>query len=222
MIVIVTERTAWFQRLAVRFHANGVYFYLCHPETAEFYCREKDTGGVIMDCLPTLSVGEQLCQALHRSYPEMPIAAIVPTRSVPDVPAIRIFRADRTRDALFADMLDFARVNCGMCTERLSTFSLLVERDRLKTQYMGYLMPLSVQEHKILRFLFYRAPRPTSLDDIAQICYVDGKQRVENVSVMIARINRHAAEIDPRPLIVNEYGKGYRLRNGILPSKRSV
>jgi hypothetical protein len=216
MIVIVTERTAWFQRLAVRFHANGIYFYLCHPENAEFYCREKDTGGVILDCIPTLEVGERLCRILHETYPEMPIAAIVPPKSIPNMPAIRIFREGVPTDALFSDMLDFTRTNCGMRTERLSTFSLLVVRDRLKTQYMGYLMPLSVQEHKILRFLFYRAPRPTSIDDIAQICYVDGKQRVENVSVMIARINRHAAEIDPRPLIVNEYGKGYRLRDGIL------
>ena len=145
-----------------------------------------------------------------------PIAVIVPPRSVPDLPAVRIFRDTGARDRLFSDMVDFARVNCGMRTERLSTFSLLVNDDRRATQYMGYLMPLSVQEHKILRFLFYRAPLATSIDDLASICYVDGSQRVENVSVMIARINRHAAAIDPRPLIVNEYGKGYRLRDGIL------
>jgi len=216
MLIIVTERTAWFQRLAVRFHANGIFFYLCHPEVAQFYCEKKDTGGVIVDCLPTLAVGERLCRALHETYPDMPIAAVVPKHSIPDLPALRIFRDGGAHDDLFSDMLEFARVNCGMRTERLSTFSLLVERDHRKTQYMGYLMPLSVQEHKILRFLFYRAPRPTSIDDIASICYVDGTQRVENVSVMIARINRHAAEIDPRPLIVNEYGKGYRLRDGIL------
>ena len=216
MLVIVTERTAWFQRLAVRFHAKGIFFYLCHPDVAEFYCREKDTGGVIVDCIPALSAREELCRTLHTTYPEMPIAVIVPPRSVPDLPAVRIFRDTGARDRLFSDMVDFARVNCGMRTERLSTFSLLISENRRATQYMGYLMPLSVQEHKILRFLFYRAPLTTSIDDLASICYVDGSQCVENVSVMIARINRHAAAIDPRPLIVNEYGKGYRLRDGIL------
>ena len=216
MLVFITERTAWFQRFAVRFHAKGVFFYLCHPEVAEFYCREKDTGGVIVDCIPNFSAGERLARVLHEIYPDMPIAAIVPPLSVPDMPAIRIFRDVGKSDALFDEMLEFARVNCGMRTGQLSTFSLLVNHDRHQTRYMGYLLPLSVQEHKILRFLFYRSPRLTSIDDIADICYVDSAQRIENVSVMISRINRHAAEIDPRPLIVNEYGKGYRLRDGII------
>lgn len=217
MLMIVTNRTASFQRLAVRFHEEGVFFFFATPKNATRLCKLKDTGGVILDCTQNLTACELLCRSLNKRYPDMPIAAILPPTSIPDFPVVRIIREQRDPESLVADMIDFARVNCGMDTEVLSTYSLFVGRDPDKTQYMGYPLPLSRREHLILRYLFYRSPKCASAQEIMEVCYTDGSQQCANAAIMISRINRRAAKIDPRPLIVNEYGKGYRLRNGILP-----
>ncbi len=176
---------------------------------------------MILDCTQNLDSCERLCRSLNKRYPEMPIAAILSPASIPDLPVVRIMREQTDSESLVEDMVDFARVNCGMDTEILSTYSLLVCHDPAKTQYMGYLLPLSRREHLILRFLFYRAPKCASPQEIMEVCYADGAHHTANVAIMVSRINRHAARIDPRPLIVNEYGKGYRLRRGILPDDSS-
>ena len=48
------------------------------------------------------------------------------------------------------------------------------------------------------------------------LCYPCEYKSISNLAVQIHEINRHAMKIDPRPLIVNVYGKGYRLRDGIV------
>ena len=85
-----------------------------------------------------------------------------------------------------------------------------------ETYYMGYPLPLTAREHSILRCLFYRAPYVTSKIDLMELCYPEGTQSLQNIVVQIRQINQKAARIDRRPLIVNVYGKGYRLRDGIL------
>lgn len=218
MLLLVTERTAIFRDFAVRFHQHGIYAYICHYEIARFFCERKDIGGVILDCIPNIEQEEALCRCLRAEYPDMPIAALVPQNSLPDMPACRLIRTDTDfgSERLFSEMLDFCMLQCGWNAETLSTFALTVTSNPKETVYMGYRMPLSVKQHTILRCLFYRAPIPISTDDLMALCYPNGMESIKNLAIQIQRINECAARIDPRRLIVNTRGVGYRLRDGIL------
>ena len=216
MLLIVSDRAEFFEEIAVRLHMRGIYAFQIPCCTADFYCKSRDTGGVILDCTEDLHAGEALCRKIRDTYPDMPIAAVILPTHIPNMPATRMIRSAEALHPLFEEILDFCRTACGWNTEALSTYSLSVTQDRTQTQYMGYLMPLSEREHRILHFLFYRAPQVTTLDDLLSLCYPEGGVKAGNVVEMISRINRHAKRIDPRPLIINIRNKGYRLRDGIL------
>ena len=213
MLILVTESRALRAPLIQRLLKHGIYTFPCPFETAAFYCDAKDTGGVLLDCVGNLTRGEQLCALLREKYPEMPIGAILSPLAIPDLAVNRLIREN---DDIFDDVLDFCTRNCGWNTARLTAYPLTVEDDPTKTVYMGYPMPLTPREHTLLRCLFYRSPRVTSVDDLMSLCFSDAPLSAENVIKQISNINRRAAEIDPRPLIVNVYGKGYRLRDGIV------
>ncbi len=215
MLILVTEQKKQHVATVETLIANGIFSFVCPYETAGILCDKKDTGGVVLDCLSNLPRAERLCAELRRLYPEMPIAAIVAPNAVPDLAVSRLIRVENARDALL-DVLDFCIRTCGWRTQTLSTFSLYVENDPAKTRYMGYPLLLTPREHRILRCLFYRAPLVTSKEDLMELCYPEGWQNLQNIVIQIGHINHKAAEIDDRPLIVNDYGKGYRLRAGVL------
>ena len=145
----------------------------------------------------------------------MPIAAILSPLAVPDLAVNRLIRLG-TNSNLSAEVLDFCRRTCGWSDRALTTYALTVGTSPEENRYMGYPLKLSAREHEILRCLFYRAPYVTTKADLMELCYPEGTQRLDNVTVQIHAINQKAAAIDPRPLVVNVYGKGYRLRDGIL------
>ena len=215
MLVLISERTVWFKDLAVRLNTHGIFLYICPYETAEFFCEKKDTGGVFLDCAPSLADGEAMCAKLHATYPDMPIAALIPQNSIPDLFATRLIR-ECNKEQIFEELLDFCIGSCGWSTETLSTYALTIGNDPAKTRYMGYPLPLTARQHVILRCLFYRSPDVTSTDDLMELCYPEGVQHINNLAVQIHNINLAAAKIDPRPLIVNVFNTGYRLRDGIV------
>ena len=214
MLIFVTEHKEKHRYLLDRLFENAVYLFVCSYENAAFYCDRKDTGGVILDAVSELPHAEQLCRNLRASYPEMPIAAIVSKHAIPNLLVNSLLR-DTDPISVTTDMLRFC-ATCGWNTRTLSTYALSIGYDPRTTGYMGYCLPLSPREHDILRCLLYRAPHLTTVDDLMSLCFRGGRQRVENLFVHISNINKRAARIDPRPLIVNVYGKGYRLRDGIL------
>ena len=215
MLIFVTERKAAHAELITYLQMSGIYSFVCSYENAAYFCDVKDTGGVILDGLANIGRAETLCAHLHARYPDMPIAAIVAPNAIPDMAVSRLLRATPTTD-LSEDALDFCIRDCGWCTQRLTTYSLSVGTQPEDTYYMGYALKLSPREFALLHCLFYRSPRPTSTEDLIELCYPYGRQGIGNIAVQIASINRKAAQIDPRPLIVNDYGKGYRLRDGII------
>lgn len=217
MLIFVTDRHTLRAPILQRLLQHGIYAFSCPFETALFYCDKKDTGGVLLDCVGNLPRGEQVCALLREKYPEMPIGAILAPLAVPDLAVNRLIRET---DDIFEDVLDFCTCNCGWKTARLTAYTLTVVDDPAKTVYMGYPMPLTPREHTLLRCLFYRSPRVTSADDLMSLCFSDAPISIENVFKQISNINRRAAELDPRPLIVNVYGKGYRLRDGIVCNTR--
>ncbi len=215
MLILVTDDARSRAEIRPKLAKHGIYTYVCPFETGEFYCDKKDTGGVLLDCIANLPRAEVLCAALRKRYPDMPICAIVSPISLPNLQVHRLIREDGD---IFEDVLDFCIRNCGWRTERLTTNTLTLEDDPAKTVYMGYKLPLTAREHTILRCLFYRSPRVTSAGDLLSLCFSDAGTglSVANLPTHIANINRRARELDPRPLIVNVYGKGYRLRDGVV------
>jgi DNA-binding response OmpR family regulator len=215
MLVLVTTQKTRRVSLVKSLNEHGVFVFITSPEDACRMVEAKDTGGVLLDTHACLSACERICAALREHYPQMPIGAIVSKQAIPQMAVNRIIREDdgTTTDE---EVLDFCIQNCGYHTKHLSTYCLSVANAPEETLYMGYRMPLSPKEHTILRCLFYRSPYETSADDLLSLCYPTEPVKRENLTVLIARINRKAALIDPNPLIVNRYGKGYRLRDGIL------
>lgn len=215
MLVFVTNRPKEHEKLISHLLEHAIYPYICPYETAAFICDRKDTGGVLLDGIAALPYAERLCEQLREQYPEMPIAAIVAPLGMPNMPISRIIW-NRPSTDVAEEALDFCIRNCAWNTQSLSTFYLSVDSDPRNTYYMGYPLPLTKTEHAILRFLFYRSPRLTSADDIFQLCFPLGGCRAHGIPLHIHNINKRAALIDERPLIVNTYGKGYRLRDGVL------
>ena len=214
MLILVTElkdrRVALRQALAER----GIYSLACPFETAEFHCREKDTGGVLFDCVGYLARAEILCERIRKLYPEMPIAALLFPTDVPNMEVQRLIRV--TEESPLEEVFDFCIRNCGWSIGPLGTRVLHMENAPSKTIYMGYPLSLSPCEHRLLRCLLYRAPRITGMDDLIALCYPGEHVSLATLQKRISNINRRARDLDPRPLIVNVYGQGYRLRDGIL------
>ena len=215
MLLVITDRRELGKELASILSNQGIFTFACPLETGEFYCDQKDTGGVLLDCVSDLKAGEKLCRALRNAYPPMPILAIVSKDAIPEMEADRILREDALK-SLLPDILDFCERNCGWVREPLTTYFLTVGNTRQEVVYMGYPLLLSERGFEILRCLFYRYPELTSASDLMSLCYPEGTEQIGNLAVQIHHINQCAEKIDPRPLVVNLYGKGYKLRDGIL------
>jgi len=215
MLIFVTPQKTRRAALVEHLNRNGVFIYVSSPDTACKMVMEKDTGGVLLDAVGNLSACERVAATLRRDYPTMPIGAIVAKDAIPQMEVNCLMR-DTGDKSLFDQALDFCVTDCNWRTKQLSTYALTVGNVPEATLYLGYRLPLSPKEHEILRCLFYRLPYDTSADDLLNLCYPTQAVRRENLTTLIRRINRKAAAIDPHPLILNRYGKGYRLRDGIL------
>lgn len=214
MLILVTDRKAFGERLAAALFQRGVFLLRSSTETALFLCREKDCGGVLIDGTDRPDAAEQLCRDLRIRYPKMPISLLLEDEQITSAEADKLLRG-KNFDIILQDALEFCTVHMGWREGPMTSFSLSVGSDPLETVYMGYPLRLSPREHVLLRCLFYRAPRLTSADDLLSLCYPADPPSIASLSVTVASVNRKAALIDPRPLIVNLYGKGYRLRQGI-------
>ncbi len=193
---------------------DGVYALCCPHETALFICNKHDIGGVLLDCRDEPKDAEILCRKLRELYPPMPVAALCAKGYVADLPADRIIR-DTDERHLDAEITDFARCNCGFRPPHFSTFYLDLSRGYRQVTYMGYPLRLEPRAYALLQVLMYRAPKMASIDELLDLCYREG-QRVINLGVQIHYINQAAKKIYPRPLIESVWGKGYKIRDGIL------
>lgn len=213
MLLIITDREGWASRLSPVLLENGIYHLCVSSSFGTFVCEREDTGAVILDCVPSLSRGEHICGDLKKRYPDMPVAVVAAPTAVVNARADAVLR-DESFDTLCENILSLCRAN-GWSFAPLSTYYLrLAPPDR--AEYMGLSLPLSPAEFRILHCIFYHSPRPTSTELLVALSAGEGSKNETALAVLIHRINQKAAEIDPRPLIVNEYGKGYRLRDGII------
>ncbi len=213
MLILVTDRKEFAKTLSPKLLAKDIY-HLCVPSAfATFTCEREDTGAVILDCVPSPRLGEHICAALKRSYPDLPVALIAAPEVSINAPADAILR-EGDMEELLASVLSLCYAN-GWGTAPLSTYYLGMDPSE-GVYYMGAPLALSPTERRVLHCIFYRAPRPTDCEHLLALCANEAPANADALAVLIHRINQKAGMIDPRPLIINEYGKGYRLRDGII------
>ena len=213
MLLIITDREGWASHLSPVLLENGIY-HLCVPfALGTFTCEREDTGAVILDGVPSLSRAEHICADLKRRYPNMPVAIVAAPEARVNARTDAVLR-DGNFNTLCENIISLCHAN-GWSQKPLSTFYLRLAPPDC-AEYMGLSLPLSPAEFRILHCIFYHSPRPTSTELLVALLANEGAKNEDSLAVLIHRINQKAAEIDPRPLIVNEYGKGYRIRDGIL------
>ena len=193
----------------------GIFAYYTPLETARFFCDSKDVCGAIVDGVPHLSLAENLVFELRCAYPELPILLIVPQQGLPNASAEIAYYREQDPHGLMVCCMDFVRDQVGW-GRSLSTYTLSIQKDSTDALLLGYPLHLSPRESAILRCLFAFAPKVVTADDLLLLCFPEGTQLVANLSVHISHINRRAAEIGLSPLIVSEYGKGYRLNRAVI------
>ncbi len=219
MILLISDRPHLSREMAHSLLEGGIYLFCASFENAVFMARTKDIGGVILDGVPHPKAASALAGLLRSKYPDMPMALVL-TPSLRQMEEQLCFPVEcilREADpaALSAKMLAFCR-RIGWSAEGLQSFELSIGTSPSEVVYMGYPFPLARREYALLRCLFYRSPDLTPADDLMSLCYPKERKSISNITLLVHNINQHALKIDPRPLIVNVYGKGYRLRDGIL------
>jgi DNA-binding response OmpR family regulator len=218
MLLLITDQKELGNALVDLLFQKGIYCLLSPLETGEFFCREMDTGGVILDCQPQpkQAEGVALANTLKSLYPEMPLAVLWKQRRTPPPSASLLLDPSGEKNDLYETLLHFCREDCGWIDEPISSVFLQVGKDPKDTMYLGQPFHLSPIENEVLRFLFYRSPSPTSTRALCYLCSPLRPFSKNTMYVLIRRINRRAKKFFPYPLIVNEYGKGYRLRHALL------
>ena len=211
MLIFLTDRRSAGLDLTRRLSDAGMTVLTERTEAADYLCRERTLGALLIDGIPDPAAANSLCARMRAEYPELPIALIMDADSVADTMADRVIRPSSD---LAAEVLTFCRAH-GWVPE-LSTFSLLLTADPADTRLLGYRMPLSPREHQVLRLIYLRAPETVPRSKLLAVCLPEGLQRAENLTVHVNRINAKAKAISGLPLIESIYGKGYRLRPGIV------
>lgn len=213
MLIFLTDRKLLGLELTRILSDAGLPVLMEHPEAAEYLCRERTVGALLIDGVPNASAARALCNRLRAEYTDLPIMLILAQNASADTVADRIIRVSPLRE--MANEILTLCADCGW-RPRLSTYTLLVTDVPADTRLLGYRMALSPREHQVLRVIYLRAPELVSRSELLATCFPEGSQRAENLTVQVNRINHKAREIGGLPLIESVYGKGYILREGIV------
>lgn len=213
MLIFITDQRQRGLELTRKLESAGLAVLSERMEAAEYLCREHTMSALLVSGTVNPAAANALCAKMRTIYPELPIALILEEGAIADSDTDCVIRF-QTVTQTANEVLHFCR-SCGW-DPKLSTFTLLVNDDPAQTQLLGYRMPLSPREHQILYLIYLRAPETVSRSELMMICFPEGSQKAENLTVHVNRINQKARVIGGLPLIESVYGKGYRLRNGIV------
>ena len=213
MLVVVSEQFTELSALADRLTDRGIFLLHCPIETAEFVCNKYDTGGVLIDLASRPREGVELFERLRRLYPAMPIGVICDKNRFPWMPFDAVIcRSDP--NAAERESLDFCLHRCRFYIGSVSGKEFYLTRHAV--YYQGQLLSLSPRQHRVLRCLAYRSPRTVERGDLLSMCFPTELVTPSDLAVLIHSINEKLSRQGLLPLIVNIYGKGYRLCDGVL------
>ena len=213
MLVLISERFSEFAQIADHLTDRGIFLLHCPIETAEFVCDKYDTGGVILDLTTRANDGLELLDRVRTIYPEMPIAVIANKKKFPWL-TFDYMIEHGDADAMEREILAFCFLNCRFHVLTISGPHLSILQKAVC--YHGQMLALSPRQHRVLRCLAYRAPRIVEKGDLLSMCFPTELRTPADLAVLIHGINERAARLGLDPLIVNLYGKGYRIREGLL------
>ena len=175
---------------------RGLFVCYAPFETALYLCREKDTGGVVVDCTHRRATGARLCSALRHRYRDLPIAALTKNEEPAPKHAVPIPLGDTDRETVDR-LLHFFDCECNYRAPALSTHYLTVHPQKRRASYMGYSLRLSPVEHRLLYYLLYRAPHTVSADELCAFCFGRSDLSLDAIRVCVCRINRRAQRLAP-------------------------
>ena len=213
MLVLISERFSEFAEVAERLTDRGIFLLHCPLETAEFVCDKYDTGGVLLDLTERPREGVELFLRLREIYPEMPIAAICDKKRFPWIAFDCVIKRGDS-EQMERDILSFCLLTCRFYVGAIAGAELSILQKNVC--YSGQLITLSARQHRVLRCLAYRYPRVVEKGDLLSMCFPTELLTPSDLAVLIHGINERAAKNGHQPLIVNVYGKGYRIREGLL------
>lgn len=213
MLTLLTDRRPFGPKLTERLSAYGLTVLTERTTAAQLLCERHDLGALVIDGTEDPSAAASLCVRLRTAHPELPIALLLGRDGTVDLAADGILRGE-TVEEVAEEILRFCRAH-GWSSE-LSTYALSVSERPEQTRLLGYPLPLSPREHRVLRLLFLRAPQTVTRLELLAVCFPEGSQREQDLTVHVNRINKKAHRITELPLIECVYGKGYRLRAGIV------
>lgn len=215
MILFLTENATLGIQICEKLLGLGVIIRWAKPDAGVCLCRDKDTCGVILDGTDDPIFAESICSELLESYPDLPIALLIPACRLISANVTRIIRTPMDGASVIRELMQFLTDSCGW-SPILSNYALTVGQKPEQTVYLGYPLPISPTGLMILRFLFFRAPATVSTSELLAVCYPRNTQLPANIKVQIGKINQSAIKHTGVPLIEYAHGKGYRLCGGIV------
>jgi DNA-binding response OmpR family regulator len=213
MLVVVSEQFSDLSAIADRLTDRGIFLLHCPIETAEFVCNKYDTGGVLLDLTSRAREGVALFERLRRIYPAMPIGVICDKNRFPWIPFDAVIRRSDDEE-IERGILAFCLRRCRFYVGAVSGREFCLMRRAF--YYRGRLFSLSPRQHRVLRCLAYRSPRTVERGDLLSMCFPTELVTPSELAVLIHSINKRLVQNGLEPLIVNVYGKGYRLLDGVL------
>ncbi len=214
MLLFVTNRKIGTEIPADPFPAAGIFCYFSTYKTALQTYRDKDVGAVVLDGIPSLDAAERLCRILRAEAPEMPVSLILSPDDCPDADADTLIRITSPAEIPSAVMRFCSEL--GSFSTILSSPYLAFDEPGNTVCLLGYPLKLSPSEYRLLRCLFYLAPRTVSSEDLIALAFPGQKLTSSALSVLISKINRKAQPLGADPLIRNRYAEGYRLSNAVF------
>ncbi len=215
MLFVLSEDRALGSSVTSALHARGIPSLWATPDVGLSLCQQNDTGGVFLDGRAHPSLALRLCDRLLSQYPSLPIALLVSDHTRVDVNVSRILRGDLSLDLLLEELSVFFVTCCGGSTTP-STYHLRADPASSRFFYLGYPLELSAPAFSLVSYLFHRAPKPVSTNELLSACFPNGSQSPAALSSLVSRVNSLSSRISGLPLILSVYSFGYRLADGLV------
>lgn len=169
----------------------------------------------IIDAVEDLGFGENMCVALRSKFPGVRCISIIDISRQPMTRFKYLASSDAEIDiSSISDvrylLYESEKVETSPPVREYRHLSL--EGDKYSASLLGYKLPLTKTEYRILLFLCQNTDEAISENIILGYCFSESYRMTEtNVRTHVSSINKKAGLISGRRLILSHRGKGYIL-----------
>ena len=213
MILLFSDDVQFGNDTARALRGQGLPVVSHDPDLLPQICRHADFCGVILDGRHTPLRFEQLSEKLFADYPDAPVLFLTQ-------PGVSVYPCALKTACLDhgVDPLQVLHRFCRDCMgeENYATYALQHDGRAHSFTYLGYPLPLSDYEYRLLLCLFRNAPHAVRTDDLLSNAFPNGSTPRHTLWTLVKRINQSAQRISGLRLVQSVYGTGYRLSDGIV------